>query len=510
MKKKHLPASDTALMPQSTEQAAEITDKLHAEFAQELRLEGISFMGYGILPKFTMLDETLTLEAKAIYAYLCSYTGRGNTLFPGRQRILDDLQVNKDTYYKHYRLLLEQGYVTVQQQRSDSGFFKNVYTMVSCPEKFARSPEKDYLQRSYDTIRLSGLKGAGYGFIPKAVMADQSLSLKAKGVYAYYCSFTGAGESAHPDRDTVLRHLGISAKLLSKYTRELKARNYITVSQRLTDNGRFGVNDVIIVDTPDAAEAETQRRFSRYHEEDDTPCGRFSDTGEGEGISPYSRFSDTRISDAQISDAENSDTNKNSSPNKNNFLNKNNLSISVKEMDRVVEETKKQQTQYDMLGYTPLLKKETAGEKMLQAYVLGEILAENTLPWHVFKKKDTARAAVSLITEDILCGSPAFYRGEEDGQERYEVFCLYRDCLLELLHSKKPQQINGCSVTAREVYEHLLPYIRVTEKGVCFSLPGEDVQENYRAARREREITNPTGYMKSCIYNMLLCGNLPL
>ena len=82
-------------------------DRLSSELCDELRTQGVLCRGYGILPKYPMLDETLTLEAKGIYALLCSYAGSGSTAFPGWQRIVGLLGVNKDTYYKHLRLLTE-------------------------------------------------------------------------------------------------------------------------------------------------------------------------------------------------------------------------------------------------------------------------------------------------------------------------------------------------------------------------------------------------------------------
>lgn len=46
-----------------------------------------------------------------------------------------------------------------------------------------------------DKIRSIGINQKGYGNIPKMVMLDQELDIKAKAVYAYFCSFTGAGDS---------------------------------------------------------------------------------------------------------------------------------------------------------------------------------------------------------------------------------------------------------------------------------------------------------------------------
>ena len=51
--------------------------KLECSFADQLRIEGINFKGYGIIPKYVMIDSELTLEAKAIYAYFSCFSIKG-------------------------------------------------------------------------------------------------------------------------------------------------------------------------------------------------------------------------------------------------------------------------------------------------------------------------------------------------------------------------------------------------------------------------------------------------
>ncbi len=54
------------------------------------------------------------------------------------------------------------------------------------------------------------MKSLGYGTIAKAVMLDARLTLKSKGIYAYFCSFAGSGNSAFPKLKNILYHLQIS------------------------------------------------------------------------------------------------------------------------------------------------------------------------------------------------------------------------------------------------------------------------------------------------------------
>ena len=118
-----------------------MTNTVPDTLPDELRVKGVLSKGYGQLAKIVMLDPLLTLESKAIYAYFCSYCGGGtNTAFPGRDKIVHDLHVNKDTYYKHFKLLVSNGYISVEQRAGNSshpGFHHNIYTIESFPFRFS-------------------------------------------------------------------------------------------------------------------------------------------------------------------------------------------------------------------------------------------------------------------------------------------------------------------------------------------------------------------------------------
>lgn len=82
-------------------------------------------LGYGQIPKIVMCDRELSVTAKAIYAYLCSYAGGGNQAFPGTIRMQQDLCLSKDTFFKHLKLLEESGYITKIQTVSEGNKFAN-------------------------------------------------------------------------------------------------------------------------------------------------------------------------------------------------------------------------------------------------------------------------------------------------------------------------------------------------------------------------------------------------
>jgi len=110
------------------------------EFRDILKIEGVNAKGFGIIPKLPMLDRKLTIEAKAIYAYFKSYAGAGTTAFPGRDKICADLGISVKRYYKHFNLLKEYGYITVEQSvREDNKYSHNIYTLVENPIEIPRS-----------------------------------------------------------------------------------------------------------------------------------------------------------------------------------------------------------------------------------------------------------------------------------------------------------------------------------------------------------------------------------
>ena len=96
---------------------------------QSFQSEGIMEKGYGFIPKLIMKDKELTIEAKAIYAYLSSYTGAGNTAYPSIGLMCGDLGISEARFYKHRKLLVEKGYVVITKQRSEGGWDNNIYTL---------------------------------------------------------------------------------------------------------------------------------------------------------------------------------------------------------------------------------------------------------------------------------------------------------------------------------------------------------------------------------------------
>lgn len=85
--------------------------------------------GYGIIPKKVMRDQSLSPESKAIYAYLSSFCGNGNTAFPSIGLMCHDLDMGENRFLKHRKTLVDRGYIQIKKKKSSKGYMNNIYTL---------------------------------------------------------------------------------------------------------------------------------------------------------------------------------------------------------------------------------------------------------------------------------------------------------------------------------------------------------------------------------------------
>ena len=104
------------------------------ENKNKLDVKGVMSEGYGIIPKKVMKDKDLTIDAKAIYAFISSYAGAGSTSFPSVNLITDMLGISRQRFNKHRKLLEDKGYITIKKNRTPEGSWgNNVYTLETLP-----------------------------------------------------------------------------------------------------------------------------------------------------------------------------------------------------------------------------------------------------------------------------------------------------------------------------------------------------------------------------------------
>ena len=515
--------------------------------SDEVRIKGILSKGYGQTAKIVMLDPALSLEAKAIYGYFCSYCGGGNTAFPGRARILADLKVNKDTYYKHFRMLTDHHYISACQILNDGehrGFARNVYTIENFPPKYTSSaPEgaSDALCEAWSKVKAAmDISAAGYGNVPKSVMTNENLSIQAKGLYAYLCSFCGKDFTASPSRDTILSHLRISHNSANKYMNQLIDNNFVFKSQMFT-SGRFSglvyylnqmpesrqeapekleieqavpsVSDDrsfrVEIQKPnisDAGKIGTQPEISDteefvsvsqpiisdsivsvYQTEPD-----FSDT-QREEFFPQPKKPDTVISETQpkVSDAQNSDIN--------NTQNLNNIFYISPSFSQRTEES----------AIPEIKEKNSLKERANTEKIFDKIRERCSLPFEFTEDLNVLREAIRFITEWKIRSKPGYYLGK-DAELQCRIYKLFTECLSEMLCKEERTYVKGSLIRYDEVYrcftENFLdvyqdPYTFEVEFDLKYLI--EDVIDAFMAARETRSISNSKAYLKTVIWTVM-------
>lgn len=97
----------------------------------QMKYEGKSILskGYGIIPKLVM-QSNISIEAKSIYAYMCSFAGNGETAFPSIEKIIKDLNISESRFYRHRKQLIEHGFIKVQQNKLKGKVINNTYIIL--------------------------------------------------------------------------------------------------------------------------------------------------------------------------------------------------------------------------------------------------------------------------------------------------------------------------------------------------------------------------------------------
>ena len=111
--------------------------------------------GYGIIPKIVMRDKNLSIEAKAIYAYLIAFAGDKKTCYPSRDLMCEELGISINRFTKHLKTLKESGYIKVERIKSGNLKAKNIYEIIMDERDRCinfRDIENEYLENEYTNI----------------------------------------------------------------------------------------------------------------------------------------------------------------------------------------------------------------------------------------------------------------------------------------------------------------------------------------------------------------------
>lgn len=86
---------------------------------QNIILQGfdpVSAGGFTQVPNFLLKDPTLSANAKVVYSMLLSYAWHNNLVFPGQERMADDLGTSQPTIARAIQELETHGWLDVQRR----------------------------------------------------------------------------------------------------------------------------------------------------------------------------------------------------------------------------------------------------------------------------------------------------------------------------------------------------------------------------------------------------------
>ncbi|MBQ3427496.1 MAG: helix-turn-helix domain-containing protein [Clostridia bacterium] len=112
--------------------------------------------GYGIVMRAAMRSPAVSCGAKAVYAYLCSFSGYDGVCYPSQSLIAHDLNLHVGTVRKYLRELAENRYITADRHRSECGRFERMtYTINHNHNAFTASG------KAADGTAIDGAAAAG-------------------------------------------------------------------------------------------------------------------------------------------------------------------------------------------------------------------------------------------------------------------------------------------------------------------------------------------------------------
>ena len=117
-----------------------------------LPLDALLSHGYGLSPQLVMRSKGLSIEAKALYGYLSSFAGAGDTAFPSTSRILEELDISKNRFYKIRKELVSWGFISIETTATSAGL-RTVYTLPQNP--IAIKTEIDEIANRRNEIKSS-------------------------------------------------------------------------------------------------------------------------------------------------------------------------------------------------------------------------------------------------------------------------------------------------------------------------------------------------------------------
>lgn len=235
-----------------------------------VRERGVNAKGFGHVAKRIMSDNSVSISAKGIYGYLSSMAGSGESSFMRRSRLLAELNIGERAYDTNMRQLEERGYIARAQSRTLTGYYgTTIIEFVMIPSHLKQEILEAQNSETKPTMYSGTVYALGYGSVPRLVMQDLDLSVKAKGLYAYFCAYAGPDSESFPSRLQILTELNIGKNSYNDYRRELEEKKYITTYRKHCD-GKLAGNYFKLNQFPDEVD-DPKRVLVEVSSKDSSP-----------------------------------------------------------------------------------------------------------------------------------------------------------------------------------------------------------------------------------------------
>lgn len=83
--------------------------------------------GFGLVASLVMRDKSISSMAKALYAYLMTFSNRSGAAWPSTNRILDEMSLSKNSFYKYRSELRDAGFLDWTTFGREGGGRRTVY-----------------------------------------------------------------------------------------------------------------------------------------------------------------------------------------------------------------------------------------------------------------------------------------------------------------------------------------------------------------------------------------------
>jgi len=115
-----------------------------------------------------------------------------------------------------------------------------------------------------DILITEGVNTFGYGILPKMIMQDKRLKVHSKAIYAYICTFAGAGKTAFPSTKKIMSDLLIKDITTFSTNRDkLVKYGYITLERKRVSGGKYGSYIYTLKNNPKQVETSNKSNPSK-------------------------------------------------------------------------------------------------------------------------------------------------------------------------------------------------------------------------------------------------------